>query len=190
MAAHAGNIKIARRRSVAVRNLICRWGSRLLKFRSSGFPVKATPLQLCVHMRKVMSQQWTYGRLSRRHVHGSYLTYTHRQLPFSWRPPILAAADCHLWIDCVSRNVFLQLSRHRRTTRSMYHEQERPRIHRVSSPAASPGRFSCWRNVSDDPDSRFPSMWDVATGTTFESRSHVEAIGTGKGDLALCWRVH
>ena len=26
-------------------------------------------------------------------------------------------------------------------------------MHRVLTPTASPGRFSCWRNVSDDPDS-------------------------------------
>ena len=54
-----------------------------------------------------------------------------------------------------SRDVFLQMSQLRRTTQSM---SKSDRIHRVSTPNPSPGFFSCWRNVSDDPDfTRFPT---------------------------------
>ena len=39
------------------------------------------------------------------------------------------------------------------------HEWERPHSSGMSTPTASPGRFRCWRNVSDDPDSRFQPVW-------------------------------
>ena len=92
----------------------------------------------------------------------------------------MPAADCHLWIDCVSR----RLPADEPTSKNdAIHEQEAAAFigYRPPLPAqvvsAVGATFQTIRTHASHPCGR--------TGATFESRSHVEATGTGDGDLAL-----
>ena len=100
-----------------------------------------------------------------------------------WCCRLMRVASCGL---TASQDIFLQRSRLRRTTRSM---SKSGHMHRVSTPTtASPGRFSCWRNVSDDPDSHLQMMRHSAY-SELQGRIVPEqfgwAAGYGTGDIGL-----